>query len=262
LERRLSAEEWAALPFVKGTTKPCSVSVGGKVCGGEHRHAKCPMVPAAKAEKAAKAAVSGRAAAIFTLPGQDPGQAPTAMRIAAAPPYRRCPYDRSRPLGRVCAPVAPAVSATWELDVGMVLQVLFVLLLFTIVHVVASAPAPGAVDQIVGVVTSQPMYSFTDVAVSSMALFVLGGSASRISPVFSLLIALVVFAVGAYRARRLASADHEDSSSDSTPPCSDSDGERSPILLLDVFTRRRARDRSYPSKPPLRQAPACVCGPR
>jgi hypothetical protein len=112
----------------------------------------------------------------------------------------------------------------------MVLQVLFVLLLFTIVHVVASAPAAGAVDEIAGVVTSQPVYSFTDVAVSSMALLVLGGSASGIIPVFSLLIALVVFAVGAYRARRLASADHGDSSSDSTPPCSDSDDEHSPIL--------------------------------
>jgi hypothetical protein len=89
------------------------VSVGGKVCGGEHRHAKCPMLPAAKAEKAAKAAVSGRPAAIFTLPGHDPGQAPTAMRVAAAPPSRRCPGGRSRPLGRVCAPVAPAVSAAW-----------------------------------------------------------------------------------------------------------------------------------------------------
>jgi hypothetical protein len=84
----------------------------------------------------------------------------------------------------------------------------------------ATAPAAGAVDQVVGVVTSQPMYSFTDVTVSSMALFVLGGSASGVSPVLSLLIALVVFAVGAYRARRLASADHDDSSSDSTPPCS------------------------------------------
>jgi hypothetical protein len=103
---------------------------------------------------------------------------------------------------------------------SMVLQILFVLLLFTIVHVIATAPAAGAVDQVIGVVTSQPMYSFTDVAVSSMALFVLGGSASGISPVLSLLIALVVFAVGAYRARRLASADHDGSSSDSTQPCS------------------------------------------
>jgi hypothetical protein len=97
---------------------------------------------------------------------------------------------------------------------------LFVLLLFTIVHVVAAAPAAGAVDQVVGVVTSQPMNSFTDVAVSSMALFVLGSSASDVGPVFSLLIALVVFVVGAYRARRLASADHDGSSSDSTQPCS------------------------------------------
>jgi hypothetical protein len=135
------------------------VSVGGKVCGGEHRHAKCPMLPAAKAEKAAKAAVSGKAAAIFTLPGQDPGQAPAVMRVAAAPPYRRYPDERSRPPGGVYAPVAPAVSATWELDMSMVLQVLFVLLLFTIVHVVATAPATDAVDQVVGVVTSQPMYS-------------------------------------------------------------------------------------------------------
>jgi hypothetical protein len=86
--------------------------------------------------------------------------------------------------------------------------------------VVATAPATGAVDQVVGVVTSQPLYSFTDVAVSSMALFVLGGSASNVGPVFSLLIALVVFAIGAYRARRLVSADHDDSSSDSTHPCS------------------------------------------
>jgi hypothetical protein len=55
------------------------VSVGGKACGGKHRHAKCPMLPAAKAEKAAKAAVSGKSAAIFTPPGQDPGQAPAVM---------------------------------------------------------------------------------------------------------------------------------------------------------------------------------------
>jgi hypothetical protein len=87
LKRRLSAEEWADLPFIEGTTKPCSVTVGGRVCGGKHHHAKCPMLPAAKAEKAAKAAVTGKSAAIFTLPGQDPGQAPTVMRIAAAPPY-------------------------------------------------------------------------------------------------------------------------------------------------------------------------------
>jgi hypothetical protein len=60
LERRLSAKEWAALPWIEGTTKPCSVTVGGKKCNGKHRHAKCPMLPAAKAEKAAKAAVSGR----------------------------------------------------------------------------------------------------------------------------------------------------------------------------------------------------------
>jgi hypothetical protein len=33
---------------------------------------------------------------------------------------------------------------------GMVLQVLFVLLLFTVVHVVATVPATGAVDQVVG----------------------------------------------------------------------------------------------------------------
>ena len=65
--------------------------------------------------------------------------------------------------------VAPAMSAAWELDMGMALQVLFALLLFTVVHVVATVPATGAVDQVAGVVTSQPMYSFTDVAVSSMA---------------------------------------------------------------------------------------------
>ena len=172
--------------------------VGGNVCGGKHRHAKCPMLPAAKAEKAAKAAVSGKAAAIFTLPGQDPGQAPTALRVAAATPYRRYPDARSCPPCGVYAPVAPAVSAAWELDISMVLQVLFVLLLFTIVHVVATVPTTGAVDQVIGVVTSQPLYSFKDVAVSSMALFVLGGSASDVGPVFSLLIALVVFAVGAF----------------------------------------------------------------
>jgi hypothetical protein len=91
----------------------------------------------------------------------------------------------------------------------MILQVLFVLLLVTIVHVVATVPATGAVDQVVGVVTSQPIYSFKDVAVSSMALFVLGGTSSGVGSVFSLLIALVVFAVGAYRARRLMSADRD-----------------------------------------------------
>jgi hypothetical protein len=83
-----SAEEWADLPFIEGTTKPCSVTAGGKVCGGKHRHAKCPVLSAAKAEKAAKAAVTGKSAAIFTLPGQDPGQALAVMRIAAAPPCK------------------------------------------------------------------------------------------------------------------------------------------------------------------------------
>jgi hypothetical protein len=180
LKRRLSAEEWADLPFIKGTTKPCSVTAGGKVCGGEHRHAKCPMLPAAKAEKAAKAAVSGKSAAIFTLPGQDPGQAPAVMRVAAAPPYRRSPDASYCPPCGVYAPVVPAESAAWKLGLGVVLQVLFVLLLITVVHVVVTVPATGAVDRVVGVVTSQPVYSFKDVAVSSMALFVLGGSASDV----------------------------------------------------------------------------------
>jgi hypothetical protein len=157
------------------------------------------MLPAAKAEKAAKAAVSGKSAAIFTLPGQDPGQAPAVMRVAAAPPcFRRSDHGRA---AVVYAPVVPAESAAWKLDLGMVLQVLFVLLLITAVHVVVTVPATGTVDRVVGVVTSQPFYSLKDVAVSSMVLFVLGGSASGVGSMFSLLMALVVFAVGAYRAR-------------------------------------------------------------
>jgi hypothetical protein len=50
--RRLSAAEWAEIPFVPGTTKPCSVTADGKVCNGFHRHAKCTLLPAARAEKA------------------------------------------------------------------------------------------------------------------------------------------------------------------------------------------------------------------
>jgi hypothetical protein len=74
LKRKLSAEEHVSPPFIEGTTNPCSVSVGGKTCGGKHRHAKCPVLPAAKAERADQAAASGNPAALlFALPGQDPG---------------------------------------------------------------------------------------------------------------------------------------------------------------------------------------------
>jgi hypothetical protein len=45
VKRRLSAAEWAAIPFIPGTTKPCCVTVGDEVCGGPHRHAHCPSLP-------------------------------------------------------------------------------------------------------------------------------------------------------------------------------------------------------------------------
>jgi hypothetical protein len=50
--RCLSAAEWAAIPFIPGTIKPCSVAVDGEMCGGPHRHINCSLLPAAKAEKA------------------------------------------------------------------------------------------------------------------------------------------------------------------------------------------------------------------
>jgi hypothetical protein len=52
VKRRLSAAEWAARPFIPGTHKPCSVTVDGEMCYGPHIHAKCALLPAAKAEKA------------------------------------------------------------------------------------------------------------------------------------------------------------------------------------------------------------------
>jgi hypothetical protein len=52
IRRRLSATEWAAIPFIPGTIKPCSVAVDGEMCGGPHRHINCSLLPAAKAEKA------------------------------------------------------------------------------------------------------------------------------------------------------------------------------------------------------------------
>jgi hypothetical protein len=55
--RRLSAEEWAEQPFIKGVTKTCSVTAGGKRCDVDHRHVHCPWLPAAKAERAKRAAM-------------------------------------------------------------------------------------------------------------------------------------------------------------------------------------------------------------
>jgi hypothetical protein len=55
--RRATAQEWAARPFVQGVIEPCSVTVDGKMCGGPHRHANCSLLPAAKAEKAARTAM-------------------------------------------------------------------------------------------------------------------------------------------------------------------------------------------------------------
>jgi hypothetical protein len=144
------------------------------------------LLPAGKAEKAAKTAVSGKAAAIFTLPGKDPGQAPAAMRIAAALHWRCA----TRLPATVKASVASAESTAWEFDLGMVLRVMFVLLLVTIVHVVATVPAAGSVDQVIGVVMNQPVYSLHDLACSSVIFFILGGAPACFGTTVSVLMAV------------------------------------------------------------------------
>jgi hypothetical protein len=172
LQRKPSAEEYASLPFIEGTTKLCSVSVGGKTCGGKHRHAKCPMLPAAKAERAAQAAVSCNPAAVFALPGQDPGQGLAVIRVPADPNWRCDPCIP--PV--IAAPAASPVKPTaWEFDYGVVIQIVFAVLLLSVVHVVASIPAAGPAGAITGAVFDAPIYSFHDIACSSVAFFILGG---------------------------------------------------------------------------------------
>ena len=75
--RRLSAAEWAEIPFIPGTTPLCSVTVDGKKCNGPHRHAKCALLPAAKAEKARMC--SEKAAALTRLRSQQTADGWVAM---------------------------------------------------------------------------------------------------------------------------------------------------------------------------------------
>ena len=85
------------------------------------------------------------------------------------------------------------------------------MLLISIVHVIATVPATGAVDQVIVVVTSQPIYSLTDATMgvgfmcplvgffvldgTSTGLFLLGDASAGVGYAISLMAALVVFAV-------------------------------------------------------------------
>jgi hypothetical protein len=113
---------------------------------------------------------------------------------------------------------------------------MFVLLFVTIVHVVATVPAAGTVDQVIDVVTSQLIYSLSDVSMdvgfmcplvgffvldgTSTGFYTLGGASADVGYALSLLVSFVVFTVGAYRARQLVFPDHDGYSSDSTQPYS------------------------------------------
>jgi hypothetical protein len=79
LERRISAEEWAALPFVKGTTKPCSVSVGGKRSAAAST--ATPSVPCCRLRR------RRRLPRLLSLAGRL--RSPRSLdRTPAKPPYR------------------------------------------------------------------------------------------------------------------------------------------------------------------------------
>jgi hypothetical protein len=84
----------------------------------------------------------------------------------------------------------------------MALQVMFVLLLVTIVHVVATVPAAGPVSPVASVAMSQPVYSLHDAprprrtslaACSSIAFFILGGAPVCLGTTVSVLLVVGFF---------------------------------------------------------------------
>jgi hypothetical protein len=93
---------------------------------------------------------------VFTLPGQDPGQTDTVITVAAD--------NRNFGLALLqfsvlrTPPAVTAAPTTWDFDYGVVLQLVFAVLLLSIIHVVASVPATGPVGAVTGAVFAAPVY--------------------------------------------------------------------------------------------------------